>query len=735
MDGQQHDRHGWVERPVAARAVGATVYIVPFVASVVAAFMLSSALPPAPTVGWGIIRWLGIAALSTIVLVAVERQTRRLLPLRALLGMTLAFPDRAPSRFRIASRTGTTNQLRERLEDARAGRLGDTPSEAAERLLELVGMLSLHDRTTRGHSERVRAYTHLIAEELGVSGQELDRLRWAGLLHDVGKLAISGEILNKPGRLTTEEYDVIKTHAMEGKRLVAPLADWLGESVRAVWEHHERWDGKGYPVGLAGSDISLAARVVAVADTYDVMTSVRSYKSASSPAAARAELARCAGTQFDPECVRAFLAVSVSRRRGTMGPLSWVAQLSLFPQSIAAQAGPVLATTAAVTAGAAAGSVGMAAGPIEVVTAHEQLPAAVEPRLSDEVFDLISPSATIVMVDTAAATTSDATDPTRGAGAAGEGASNDALAPPPAVTPDPVFGQSASEPASSGELPADTVPVGNSVVAGPPAVAPVSPGATTSPPTVVATSPVDPPTAVAATPPGTTVPSMTLPATTVPPTAVPPATVPPTAVPPTTVPTTTVPPTTVPPTTVPPTTVPPAPISGEFFLASSGVGPVASSEILPMSMSPPIEYWLYNYDTDRDNDEGLALEASEDGVNARDADEVQAFRHPLTGTVDGGITAKLYVAAEDFEREDIAVEVSVRRCDASGTCEELARRNKTVSNARYFKSLNVSLGSVQAKFAPGDEIELRVATLEESEADMWLAYGTTVFPSSLTFGD
>ncbi len=125
-------------------------------ASIGAAFALSSVLPLAPTFWWGVFRWVSIAIASTVVLVMVERQTRRLLPLRTLLGLTLAFPDRAPSRFKIAIRTGTTNQLRQRLDEARAGKLGDTPSEAAERLLELVGMLSQHDRLTRGHSERVR---------------------------------------------------------------------------------------------------------------------------------------------------------------------------------------------------------------------------------------------------------------------------------------------------------------------------------------------------------------------------------------------------------------------------------------------------------------------------------------------------------------------------------------------------------------------------------------------------
>ena len=146
------------------------------------------------------LRWLLIAAAATVVLLAVERLTRRLAPLATLLALSLTFPDRAPPRFRIALRNGSTRQLHDRIAEARRGELGGTPAEAAERVLELVAALSIHDRTTRGHSERVRAYSRMLGEELGLGEVELDRLQWAGLLHDVGKLLIPDAILNKPGR-------------------------------------------------------------------------------------------------------------------------------------------------------------------------------------------------------------------------------------------------------------------------------------------------------------------------------------------------------------------------------------------------------------------------------------------------------------------------------------------------------------------------------------------------------
>lgn len=194
--------------------------------------MLSGLLPTVSTWPAAVLRWLLIALASTSVMVAFDRVTRRLLPLAVLLSLTLAFPDQAPSRFKIAMRIGTTLQLRKIVADARAGRIGETPAEAAEKLLELVGALSVHDRVTRGHSERVRAYTHMVGEELKITGAELDHLRWSALLHDIGKLLVSAEILNKPGKLTDVEFEAIKQHPEFGRELIAPLVGWLGDSAR-----------------------------------------------------------------------------------------------------------------------------------------------------------------------------------------------------------------------------------------------------------------------------------------------------------------------------------------------------------------------------------------------------------------------------------------------------------------------------------------------------------------------
>ena len=291
---------------------------------------------------------------ATAVVSLVYAVSRRLLPLGALLDLSLVFPDESPSRFKLALRTGTVESLEERLRELREANEPASAQEAAEILLQLAGALDVHDKITRGHSERVRAYSYSLGKQLSLAGEELDRLNWAALLHDVGKLNVSAEILNKAGKPTDEEWEQLRRHPLYGETLVEPLNEWLGTWTDAVGYHHENWDGKGYPRGVAGEEIPLAGRIVAIADVYDVITSARSYKEPASPTEARAELARCAGTQFDPRLVRAFVNISLGRMRLVMGPLSWLshapllARLPLTPFIGASLGGvAVIATTAA----------------------------------------------------------------------------------------------------------------------------------------------------------------------------------------------------------------------------------------------------------------------------------------------------------------------------------------------------------------------------------------------------
>lgn len=175
-------------------------------------------------------------------------------------------------------------------------------------LRALVKALEAKDPYTKEHSERVTEYALLIAEEMGLSEDEIETLRFAGHLHDVGKVGIADAILLKPGRLTPEEYEIIKRHPVIGAEIVGRIA-LLQEEALIIRYHHERFDGKGYPEGLKGEEIPLLARVLAVADAYDAMTSRRPYRPSLSPAKAFNEILRCSGTQFDPEIVKVFKEV------------------------------------------------------------------------------------------------------------------------------------------------------------------------------------------------------------------------------------------------------------------------------------------------------------------------------------------------------------------------------------------------------------------------------------------
>lgn len=171
----------------------------------------------------------------------------------------------------------------------------------------LVQAVDIKDRYTRGHSERVGQASAMIARELGMPDDRLEVVRIAGILHDVGKLGVPTRLLRKDGPLTPEERRVIELHPEYGHEMVRGIG-FLGEARSAILHHHERIDGTGYPYGLSGEQIPVPARVVAVADSFDAMTSTRSYSRARPVAVALAELERCAGAQFDPVMVRALVS-------------------------------------------------------------------------------------------------------------------------------------------------------------------------------------------------------------------------------------------------------------------------------------------------------------------------------------------------------------------------------------------------------------------------------------------
>jgi putative nucleotidyltransferase with HDIG domain len=172
----------------------------------------------------------------------------------------------------------------------------------------LARAVEMRDLHTGNHTQRVAAYALLLARELGLSSAEYRQIQIGTPLHDIGKIAIDDAILRKPGRLTEAEFEIMKTHTVKGAAILQSIAG-LAPMIPIIRNHHERWDGSGYPDGLAGEQISRLARIVAVADAFDAMTSERPYRAGMSTAAAFAELTRCSGTHFDPACVAAFLRV------------------------------------------------------------------------------------------------------------------------------------------------------------------------------------------------------------------------------------------------------------------------------------------------------------------------------------------------------------------------------------------------------------------------------------------
>jgi len=371
---------GWVARPILAGLIRVLVVVVPAVAGALASWEVSRIWEQPsefwPTVGW----FVTLVAVAVAVVLVVQRFARRFLPLAWLFSLTMAFPDRTPSRVVTARRAASRRARRKALQRLGEDGLGRDAGEASEAALVLVAALGAHDRRTRGHSERVRTLADLLAEEAGLSDEERDKLRWGALLHDIGKLAVPGAILNKPDRPNEEEWATLQRHPEEGAHLVEPLVTWLGPWADAVGHHHEKWDGTGYPHGLAGEDISLGARILAIADAYEVMTAARAYKVPMSAAAAREELIAGSGTHFDPALVRAFMGVSLGALWWTTGVAALLAQIPLLgrvgalPGVARIRSGLAGSATAVVTVGAlvVAGVVGGGNSPGEPAAARTQ---------------------------------------------------------------------------------------------------------------------------------------------------------------------------------------------------------------------------------------------------------------------------------------------------------------------------------------------------------------------------
>ena len=199
-------------------------------------------------------------------------------------------------------------------------------------LCALVARLKTRDAETLEHSERVVRLSLLLGHEFGLNSTKTKSLKYGSLLHDIGKIGVPDSILRKPGRLTPVEWNKMREHPLIGSQILRGI-DFLRSASLVVSQHHERWDGTGYPFGLQGNAIDHNARIFAVADAFDAMTNDRVYHTGKSFEAAAAELRRCAGRQFDPEVVEAFIRLRVRTKNSAASVMFEISSLGCLPRT------------------------------------------------------------------------------------------------------------------------------------------------------------------------------------------------------------------------------------------------------------------------------------------------------------------------------------------------------------------------------------------------------------------
>lgn len=654
----------WVPSPRLALLVRVSVSLIPACGAFVALHLVVDLLyrPPGTL---GLLAWFAQGfVVGTTISVFLDRWARRLLPLVTLLKMSMVFPDEAPSRFAVALRAGSFRRMQQQVTKANRDGLGATAAEAAVQAIELVTVLSSHDRLTRGHTERVRAYADIIGVEMGLSNDERAKLAWGVMLHDIGKVTVPPDVLNKSDPLTATEWAVLKTHPEAGGRLLAPLHDWLGPWARAAAEHHERWDGGGYPVGLAGEEISLAGRITAVADAYDVITSTRSYKKPMSVEAARRELVDCAGSQFDPAVVRAFLNVSLGRRWTT----GLLATLSNLPMA------NLTSAPAVVTAGIAA-------------TAASLVAVIPEP----EIPDLLAFEDVVVVEEstTTSVTTAAAIQGPLARFAAATTATTEALAEsttssPPGSTTTP--GSTLATTAATG---AATTPT--SVLSGTPSTATSSRDRSPSnSPTTATTSPTT--ASTTATTARTTTSTSTTTASTSTSTAL----------------------TTTASTSTAPTTTSAAPAATVLFLKNPGTGDTTARLNKTLASAGPDNPSLPNYNTNQDSRPGSRFRPTGIGFGETNPDRIEGFFFtPDSATLSGPTTFTVWLAIDsDLGGASAVVDADIARCRFLMPCTTIAADSATVSTwiGDGFQSVTFDFGSPTQTFGPGETLTIRLIT-------------------------
>ncbi|HAE37673.1 MAG TPA: hypothetical protein DCG57_03420 [Candidatus Riflebacteria bacterium] len=237
---------------------------------------------------------------------------------RSMICVPMRLKDRVIGVLQVLNRTGTIpfndhdlemleNMANQAVSSIENARLYENIQKVYLSTIEVLATaIDAKDPYTQGHSRRVTQYSVAIAEEMNLAPKDVEDIRYAGLLHDVGKIGIKDSIIRKPGRLTDEEYAIIKKHPAIGAKILRPV-DFLAEKIPGVLHHHEYYDGRGYPDHLTGENIPLAGRIICVADAFDAMTTNRPYRKGLTVKTAVGELKKFSGKQFDPDCVEAFL--------------------------------------------------------------------------------------------------------------------------------------------------------------------------------------------------------------------------------------------------------------------------------------------------------------------------------------------------------------------------------------------------------------------------------------------
>ncbi len=319
----------WRGHPLLGRFLRVAIPAAPFVPAFVVAMVLTKLFAnsnwSAPIrLGWAAVMFL-VAA--TIVKFAMK-STRRLQPLSALIQMNLTFPDSAPSRIALAKQLSDSTKSDEVWGTFYAKGFSADPQVAAVEVFHLIEAMNRHDAKGPGHTERVRAIADSMARAMELPEKERAMLGWSALIHDLGKLAIDPALLGRDGGLTDQEYEVVQSHAADMEWRIKPLLPWLGDYALAATQHHERFDGSGYPKGTLGADMPLSTRIVAVADALEVMTASRSYTEKMSYHDAHVEIVACVGAQFDPKVVRALDKIDAKTQQMVTGLLSsWTGEL------------------------------------------------------------------------------------------------------------------------------------------------------------------------------------------------------------------------------------------------------------------------------------------------------------------------------------------------------------------------------------------------------------------------